>query len=139
MSKSLAAGLLVRIIYAVKTISPDRDPGETSGSHAILNRALPASTVYYAVLRTLNIQLPPIMDVMAEADFQQCPIYEPFRSFTLANTGLDVAIPELDIASSTSTANEAQQSSDHDTVTKACLAVSRCVGIMIWGVSDKDS
>ncbi|KAF7345823.1 Beta-xylanase [Mycena venus] len=58
---------------------------------------------------------------------------------TLANTGLDVAITELDIASSTSTANEAQQSSDYETVAKACLAVSRCVGITTWGVSDKDS
>jgi hypothetical protein len=56
---------------------------------------------------------------------------------TLANTGLDVAITELDIASSTSTANEAQQSSDYETVAKACLAVSRCVGITTWGVSDK--
>ncbi|KAJ6532837.1 glycoside hydrolase, partial [Mycena vulgaris] len=58
---------------------------------------------------------------------------------TLANTGLDVAITELDIASSTSTANGAQQSSDYNTVAKACLAVSRCVGITTWGVSDKDS
>ncbi|KAJ7875650.1 glycosyl hydrolase family 10 protein [Mycena leptocephala] len=58
---------------------------------------------------------------------------------TLANTGLDVAITELDIASSTSTANEAQQSSDYKTVANACLAVSRCVGITTWGVSDKDS
>jgi endo-1,4-beta-xylanase len=56
---------------------------------------------------------------------------------TLANTGLDVAITELDIASSTSTANEAQQSSDYKTVANACLAVSRCVGITTWGVSDK--
>ncbi|KAJ7070449.1 glycosyl hydrolase family 10 protein [Mycena belliarum] len=58
---------------------------------------------------------------------------------TLANTGLDVAITELDIASSTSSADQAQQSSDYKTVAKACLAVSRCVGITTWGVSDKDS
>ncbi|KAJ7066401.1 glycoside hydrolase [Mycena amicta] len=58
---------------------------------------------------------------------------------TLANTGLDVAITELDIASSTSTADQAQQSSDYKTVANACLSVSRCVGITTWGVSDKDS
>ncbi|KAF8148985.1 hypothetical protein K438DRAFT_1989062 [Mycena galopus ATCC 62051] len=46
----------------------------------------------------------------------------------LANTGLDVAFTELDIASSTSTANEAQQSSDYETVAKACLAVSSWLG-----------
>jgi endo-1,4-beta-xylanase len=56
---------------------------------------------------------------------------------TLANTGLDVAITELDIASGTSSANEAQQSADYATVARACLAEARCVGITTWGVSDK--
>jgi hypothetical protein len=50
---------------------------------------------------------------------------------------LDVAITELDIASSTSSANEAQQSADYATVARVCLAVARCVGITTWGVSDK--
>ncbi|KAJ7574390.1 glycosyl hydrolase family 10 protein [Mycena floridula] len=60
---------------------------------------------------------------------------------SLASTGLDVAITELDIAipSGTTTANLAQQSSDYKTVANACLSVANCVGITTWGVSDKDS
>jgi endo-1,4-beta-xylanase len=58
-----------------------------------------------------------------------------------ADLGLDVAITELDIrmqlpADSTKLATQATWYSD---VTKACLAVSRCVGITIWDYTDKYS
>ncbi|MDI1466452.1 endo-1,4-beta-xylanase, partial [Catellatospora sp. KI3] len=49
-----------------------------------------------------------------------------------ANLGVDVQITELDIAGST-------QASAYDTVTRACLAVSRCTGITVWGIRDSDS
>jgi endo-1,4-beta-xylanase len=51
-----------------------------------------------------------------------------------ANLGVDVQITELDIeGSGTSQAN------NYRTVVNACLAVSRCTGITVWGVTDKYS
>ena len=50
-----------------------------------------------------------------------------------ADLGVDVQITELDVAQGSNQANI------YATVTKACLAVSRCTGITVWGVRDSDS
>ncbi|MEV4754395.1 endo-1,4-beta-xylanase [Micromonospora sp. NPDC049559] len=49
-----------------------------------------------------------------------------------ADLGVDVQITELDIAGS-------NQAAVYATVTRACLAVSRCTGITVWGIRDSDS
>ncbi|KAK8017320.1 hypothetical protein PG993_013646 [Apiospora rasikravindrae] len=50
----------------------------------------------------------------------------------LAATGVkEVAVTELDIKNA--------PANDYATVTKACLDVQQCVGVTVWGVSDKDS
>ncbi|KAJ3124318.1 hypothetical protein HK100_011277 [Physocladia obscura] len=56
----------------------------------------------------------------------------------LASTGVEVAITELDIRAPTpiSATDLAQQAADYTTVVNACLAVSSCVGIETWGISD---
>jgi len=50
-----------------------------------------------------------------------------------ADLGVDVQITELDIQQGSNQANAYRQ------VTEACLAVSRCTGITVWGVRDTDS
>jgi endo-1,4-beta-xylanase len=51
-----------------------------------------------------------------------------------ANLGVDVQITELDIAGSGTA-----QANSFATVVKACLAVTRCDGISVWGIRDSDS
>ena len=52
----------------------------------------------------------------------------------LSSTGLEIAITELDIRipKPVDSSKLAQQQRDYETVTKACLNVSACVGISIW-------
>lgn len=58
-----------------------------------------------------------------------------------ADLGLDVAITELDIRMQTPSDSSKlqQQADDYTTVVNACLAVSRCVGVTVWGVDDGHS
>jgi len=49
-----------------------------------------------------------------------------------ANLGVDVQITELDISGS-------NQANVYGNVARACLAVSRCTGITVWGIRDSDS
>jgi endo-1,4-beta-xylanase len=58
-----------------------------------------------------------------------------------ADLGLDVAITELDVRMPTpaSAANLTRQASDFAGVVRACLAISRCVGVSQWAVGDPDS
>lgn len=55
--------------------------------------------------------------------------------------GVDVAITELDIAiTMPANANSlASQAKDYGTVFSDCVAVSRCVGVTIWGLTDAHS
>jgi len=50
-----------------------------------------------------------------------------------ADLGVDVQITELDVQQGSNQANI------YTTVTNACLAVSRCTGITVWGIRDSDS
>ncbi|KAI5780416.1 glycosyl hydrolase family 10 protein [Geopyxis carbonaria] len=59
----------------------------------------------------------------------------------LADTGLEVALTELDIRvpDPADEAALAGQQGDYEAAVGACVAVEKCVGVSVWGVSDKDS
>ncbi|MBO3734376.1 endo-1,4-beta-xylanase [Glycomyces niveus] len=50
-----------------------------------------------------------------------------------ADLGVAVEITELDVGQGSG------QAATYETVTRACMAVSRCTGITVWGVTDKYS
>ncbi|WP_198680699.1 endo-1,4-beta-xylanase [Lentzea terrae] len=58
-----------------------------------------------------------------------------------ADLGVDVAITELDVRMNlpADSAKLATQAADYGAVARACLAVTRCVGITTWALSDKYS
>jgi len=51
--------------------------------------------------------------------------------------GVEVAYTELDIATPSSNPNFNQQATDYATVVSACKQVSGCVGITVWGFTDR--
>ncbi|KAK4191293.1 glycoside hydrolase superfamily [Podospora australis] len=74
-------------------------------------------------------QLPPLANLTAT-----------LRQYT--ELGVEVAFTELDIAHPTLPSTEQgreQQGVDYVTVTKACLAVEKCVGITVWQFTDRYS
>ncbi|MET7738157.1 endo-1,4-beta-xylanase [Streptomyces sp. NPDC005402] len=88
----------------------------------------------YAMVRDFKQRGVPIDCVGFQSHFNDdSPYNSNFRTTlqSFAALGVDVAITELDIqrASATTYAN----------VTNDCLAVSRCLGITVWGVRDSDS
>ncbi|MFC8849379.1 MULTISPECIES: endo-1,4-beta-xylanase [unclassified Micromonospora] len=58
-----------------------------------------------------------------------------------ADLGVDVRITELDIRMSTpaNATKLATQAADYKKVVNICLAVARCAGVTVWGITDKYS
>lgn len=88
----------------------------------------------YAMVRDFKQRGVPIDCVGFQSHFNSdSPYNSNFRTTlqSFAALGVDVAVTELDIqgASGTTYAN----------VTNDCLAVTRCLGITVWGVRDTDS
>ncbi len=97
----------------------------------------------YNLIQSLKSQGVPIDGVGFESHFieGQNPSDLQANMQRFANLGVDVAVTELDdrIQLPTNSGNLAQQATDFGNVVKACLAVSRCVGISQWGVDDGHS
>ncbi|WP_236242626.1 endo-1,4-beta-xylanase [Streptomyces sp. CC228A] len=97
----------------------------------------------YELVRSLKAQGVPIDGVGLQAHLivGQVPPSLQANIQRFADLGVDVAVTELDIRMQlpATEAKLAQQKADYAAVTRACLAVSRCVGVTVWGFTDSDS
>ncbi len=95
------------------------------------------SNAVYAMVQDFKSRGVPIDCVGFQSHFNaQSPVPSDYRANLqrFANLGVDVQITELDIEGSGTA-----QADNYRTVTEACLAVSRCTGITVWGITDKYS
>jgi len=101
------------------------------------------SDAMYNLVKSLISQGVPINGIGLESHFVVGSVPSSLQANMqrFAALGLDVAITELDdrMPTPASQANLNQQATDDADIVKACLAVSRCVGITQWDVSDADS
>ncbi|MGW1028445.1 endo-1,4-beta-xylanase [Streptomyces sp. NPDC002577] len=95
------------------------------------------STAVYNMVKDFKARGVPIDCVGFQSHFNSAsPVPSDYQANLqrFADLGLDVQITELDIEGS-----GASQATSYSNVVKACLAVSRCTGITVWGITDKYS
>ncbi|WP_125778103.1 endo-1,4-beta-xylanase [Antribacter gilvus] len=91
----------------------------------------------YNLVRDFKARGVPIDCVGLQSHFNsQSPVPSNYQTTlsSFAALGVDVQITELDIEGSGTA-----QADNYRRVVQACLAVSRCTGITVWGVRDTDS
>ncbi|MGP4043029.1 endo-1,4-beta-xylanase [Streptomyces sp. 2A115] len=95
------------------------------------------STAVYNMVKDFKARGVPIDCVGFQSHFNSAsPVPGDFRANLqrFADLGVDVQITELDIEGSGTS-----QATSYTNAVNACLAVSRCTGITVWGVTDKYS
>ncbi|MEH0549362.1 MULTISPECIES: endo-1,4-beta-xylanase [unclassified Streptomyces] len=101
------------------------------------------STALYNLVKSLKARGVPIDGVGLQAHLVLGQVPSTFQQNIqrFADLGVDVAITELDIRMSlpSDSAELAQQKADYKAVTAACVAVTRCVNLTVWGFTDSDS
>ncbi|KUM74868.1 endo-1,4-beta-xylanase [Streptomyces curacoi] len=101
------------------------------------------STALYNLVKSLKERGVPIDGVGLQAHLilGQVPSTMQQNIQRFADLGVDVAITELDIRMQlpADSAKLTRQAADYKAVMNACLAVSRCVGVTVWGFTDSDS
>ncbi|GAT66289.1 beta-1 4-xylanase-like protein [Planomonospora sphaerica] len=101
------------------------------------------STAMYNLVRTLRAQNVPVDCVGFQShlaiQYGFPNIQENMQRF--ADLGVEVRVTEIDVRMQMprSSAKDATQATYYSNVVKACLAVSRCSGVTIWGFTDKHS
>ncbi|MER8008456.1 endo-1,4-beta-xylanase [Streptomyces sp. NPDC094149] len=101
------------------------------------------STALYNLVKDLKGRGVPIDGVGLQAHLivGQVPATLQQNIQRFADLGVDVAITELDVrmALPADSAKLAQQAADFKSVVAACVAVTRCAGVTVWGFADSDS
>ncbi|MEV6182223.1 endo-1,4-beta-xylanase [Streptomyces sp. NPDC052015] len=101
------------------------------------------STALYNLVRSLKERGVPIDGVGLQAHLilGQVPSTLQQNIQRFADLGVDVAITELDIRMQlpSDSAKLTQQAADYKAVMSACLAVTRCTGVTVWGFTDSES
>ncbi|MEU4659578.1 endo-1,4-beta-xylanase [Streptomyces sp. NPDC023723] len=95
------------------------------------------SNAVYAMVKDFKARGVPIDCVGFQSHFNSAsPVPADYQANLqrFADLGVDVQITELDIEGSGTA-----QATSYGNVVKACLAVSRCTGLTVWGVTDKYS
>ncbi|WP_328868983.1 endo-1,4-beta-xylanase [Streptomyces sp. NBC_00287] len=95
------------------------------------------SNAVYNMVRDFKARGVPIDCVGFQSHFNSAsPVPSDYQANLqrFADLGVDVQITELDIEGSGTA-----QANSYSNVVRACLAVSRCTGITVWGVTDKYS
>ncbi|WP_328749752.1 endo-1,4-beta-xylanase [Streptomyces sp. NBC_00285] len=101
------------------------------------------STALYNLVKSLKAQGVPIDGVGLQAHLivGQVPSTLQQNIQRFADLGVDVAVTELDIRMTlpSDSTKLAQQAADYKAVMNACVAVTRCAGVTVWGFTDSDS
>ncbi|MFF6985028.1 endo-1,4-beta-xylanase [Streptomyces sp. NPDC010273] len=101
------------------------------------------STALYNLVKSLKAAGVPIDGVGLQAHLivGQVPATLQQNIQRFADLGVDVAVTELDarMALPADSAKLAQQKADFKSVLAACVAVTRCVNVTVWGFADSDS
>jgi endo-1,4-beta-xylanase len=101
------------------------------------------STALYNLVKSLKAAGVPIDGVGLQAHLVlgQVPATLQQNIQRFADLGVDVAITELDVrmALPADSTKLAQQKADFKSVVAACVAVTRCVNVTVWGFTDSDS
>ena len=96
------------------------------------------SNAVYAMVQDFKARGVPIDCVGFQSHFNsaspRCPSDYQANLQRFADLGVDVQITELDIEGSGTA-----QADSYARVVQACLAVTRCTGITVWGIRDTDS
>ncbi|KAJ3052815.1 hypothetical protein HK097_005611 [Rhizophlyctis rosea] len=103
----------------------------------------PKSTAMFNLVQKLRAEGVPIDGIGSQAHLIVGSIPSSFESNlqNFASLGVDVALTELDIRTSTpiSEAKSQQQLLDYKTTVGACVNTPSCVGVTIWGFTDRYS